>query len=91
MRSAEKTFITEIMFIDWLQTQFIPKNDQLRIKAHYDGSIVLLIDGHAVSVVLGKSAPQHFGVSLNRHLPCRSPHPHFHPHPPNIRIPHFII
>jgi hypothetical protein len=28
---------------------------------------------------------------LNRHLPCRSPHPHFHPHPPNIRIPHFII
>jgi hypothetical protein len=24
MRNAEKTFITEVLFIDWLQTQFIP-------------------------------------------------------------------
>jgi hypothetical protein len=47
MRSAEKMFITKVLFIDWLQTQLIPKNYQLRIKAHYDGSIVLLIDGHA--------------------------------------------
>jgi hypothetical protein len=26
---------------------FIPKHNQLRIKAHYDGPIVLLIDGYA--------------------------------------------
>jgi hypothetical protein len=25
MRTADKTFITELSFIDWLQTQFIPK------------------------------------------------------------------
>jgi hypothetical protein len=47
MRSAEKTFMTEVLFIDRLQTLFIPKNNQLGIKAHYDGLIVLLIDGHA--------------------------------------------
>jgi hypothetical protein len=47
MKSAEKMFITDVLFIDWLQTQFIPKNDQFHIKAHYDGPIVLLIGGHA--------------------------------------------
>jgi hypothetical protein len=25
MRTADKTFITEVLFIDWLQTQFIAK------------------------------------------------------------------
>jgi hypothetical protein len=47
MRSAEKTFMTEVLFIDWLQTQFIPKNDRMRIKVHSDGRLVLLIDGYA--------------------------------------------
>jgi hypothetical protein len=47
MKSTEKTFITDVLFIDRVQTQFIPKNDQFRIRAHCDGPIVLLTDGHA--------------------------------------------
>jgi hypothetical protein len=43
--SAEKTFVAEALFIGWLQTQFIPKTDQLRIQAHYDGPLIFLIDG----------------------------------------------
>jgi hypothetical protein len=36
MRSLEKTFMTRVLFIDWLQTLFIPKTDQRRIKASYN-------------------------------------------------------
>jgi hypothetical protein len=34
MRSAEKMFMIRVLFIQWFQTQFIPENDQLRLKAH---------------------------------------------------------
>jgi hypothetical protein len=34
VRSAEKTFITDVLFGDWPHARFIPKNDSLRIKAH---------------------------------------------------------
>jgi hypothetical protein len=47
MRSAKKMFITEVLFIDWLQTQFSPKCDQLYIKTHQDELVVLLVDEHA--------------------------------------------
>jgi hypothetical protein len=47
MKSGEKSFITEVLFIIWLQMQFIPKYDQLRIKAHYDRAILVLVGGHA--------------------------------------------
>jgi hypothetical protein len=47
MRHAPKTFTTEVLFIDWLQAQFVPKTDQLCIKANCDGHIILLLDGRA--------------------------------------------
>jgi hypothetical protein len=42
MRTADKTFTTEVLFIDWLHTQFLLKNYQLRQKANYDGPIILM-------------------------------------------------
>jgi hypothetical protein len=38
--------VTEVLFIDWLQTQFIPKSDELRRKIEYDGPIILFIDDY---------------------------------------------
>jgi hypothetical protein len=52
MRTADKTFITEVLFIDWLQTQFIQKNYQLCQKANYDGPIILPLDGYPSHVTL---------------------------------------
>jgi hypothetical protein len=46
MTHVEKTFMTEAAFVDWLQTLLILKNDELLIKAHYDGPIILLINGY---------------------------------------------
>jgi hypothetical protein len=46
IRNSAKTFMTEVLVVDWLQTQFIPKNDELRRKIDYDGPIILLVDGH---------------------------------------------
>jgi hypothetical protein len=50
-----------MLFIDWLERQFIPKNDELRRKIKYDGPIILLVDGHAshiTSRVLPDAASQ---------------------------------
>jgi 4-hydroxybenzoate polyprenyltransferase len=46
IRNSAKTFITEVLFIDWLQTQFIPKTDELRRIIDYGGPIILLVDSH---------------------------------------------
>jgi hypothetical protein len=51
MKSAKKTFITEVLFADWLSMQLIPRNDQLRHKTHCDEPIILLVDGYANSIV----------------------------------------
>jgi hypothetical protein len=47
IRTAPKSFMTELLFIDWLKTVFIPWNDNLRQKQQYAGPIILLLDGHA--------------------------------------------
>jgi hypothetical protein len=47
IRSAPKTFITEVLFIDWLETIFLPRIAELRRKFAYDGPSILIIDGHA--------------------------------------------
>jgi hypothetical protein len=57
--------MTKILFIDWLQTQFIPKNDELGRKIDCDGPIILLIDGHTSHItprVLGYTASQNIIV-----------------------------
>jgi hypothetical protein len=50
VRTAQRTFITEVLFIDWLQNVFIPKVNHLRERAKYDGKVVLILDGHASHV-----------------------------------------
>jgi hypothetical protein len=50
VRTAHKTFITEVLFIDWLQNVFIPKVNHLRERAKSDGKVVLILDGHASHV-----------------------------------------
>jgi hypothetical protein len=53
--------MTEILFIDWLQTQFIPKNNELRRKIDSDGPIILPVDGHTSHItprVLADAASQ---------------------------------
>jgi hypothetical protein len=47
IRTAPKTFITEVLFIDWLKTMFLPRIEHLRAKAKYAGPVILLLDGHS--------------------------------------------
>jgi hypothetical protein len=61
VRNSAKAFMTKVLFIDWLQTQFIPKNDEFRRKICYDGPIILFVDGHTghiTSRVLAYAASQ---------------------------------
>jgi hypothetical protein len=50
IRNAMKTFITEVLFIEWLKTMFLPRIENLRAKANYTGSVVLFLDGHSTHV-----------------------------------------
>jgi hypothetical protein len=47
IRSAPQTFIAEVLFIDWLDTIFLPGISELRRKFDYDGPSILIIDGHS--------------------------------------------
>jgi hypothetical protein len=42
IRTAPKMFMIEVLFIDWLQNLFIPRNALLRAKMNYVGPIILL-------------------------------------------------
>jgi hypothetical protein len=44
MKNGEQTFPAEILFIDWLQTQFIPRNDQPGIRGHHNELTIILVD-----------------------------------------------
>jgi transposase len=50
IRTAPRTFITEELFIDWLENVFLPKIQSLRPRFSYDGPAVLLVDGHSTHV-----------------------------------------
>jgi hypothetical protein len=50
IRIAEKTLITEVLLINWLQNVFIPKVAHLREMAKYEGKVILIIDDHATHV-----------------------------------------
>jgi hypothetical protein len=56
MKSAGKTSITEALFIDWLQTQFISRKNQLHIRTHSDEPIVPLANGHTSYITLQVAA-----------------------------------
>jgi hypothetical protein len=50
IRSAPRTFITEVLFIDWLETIFLPRISELRRNFDYDGPSILIVDGHSTHV-----------------------------------------
>jgi hypothetical protein len=47
IRPVPRTFITKLIFIDWLDTIFLPRISELRGKFDYDGPSILIIDGHS--------------------------------------------
>jgi hypothetical protein len=51
--NSAKTVMTEGLFIDWLQIQFIPKNKELRRKIDDDGPIILFVNGHTSHITPG--------------------------------------
>jgi hypothetical protein len=50
IRSARGTFITEVLFIDWLDTIFLPRISELRLKFDYDGPSILIVDRRSTHV-----------------------------------------
>jgi hypothetical protein len=50
--SAPRTFITEVLFIEWLDTIFLPRISELRRKFDCDGPSILIVDGHSTHVTL---------------------------------------
>jgi hypothetical protein len=50
IRSASRTFITEVLFIDRLGAIFLPCISELRRKFDYDGPSILIVDGHSTHV-----------------------------------------
>jgi hypothetical protein len=43
---AEKKFIMEILFINWLADLFLPKVNERRKRFHEDGPVIIVLDGH---------------------------------------------
>jgi hypothetical protein len=61
IRNSVKSLMTEVLFIDWLQAQFVPKTDDLRRKIDYDEPIILLVDSDTSDItsrVLAYTASQ---------------------------------
>jgi hypothetical protein len=50
IRNPNTAFVSESLPMDWLQTQFIPKNNQLRRKTNSEGAIIVIDGGHAAHV-----------------------------------------
>jgi hypothetical protein len=50
IREAAKTFITEVLFMDWLQTQFIPRHEETRARRNHIRPVILAVDGQASHV-----------------------------------------
>jgi hypothetical protein len=52
IRSVPRTVITEVLFIDSLDTLFLSRISVLRRKFDYDGPNILIVDGHSTHVTL---------------------------------------
>jgi hypothetical protein len=71
IRNSAKTFMTKVLFIDWPQTQFIPRNNELGRKIDSDGPIILLVDGHTshitpaflLMLLLGRSLSSNWSLT----------------------------
>jgi hypothetical protein len=62
IRSAPRTLIAEVLFIDWLHTIFLPRISELQRKFDYDGPSILIVDGYstyATPRVIALCGPRH--------------------------------
>jgi hypothetical protein len=50
IRSAQRTFITEVLCVDWLDRIFLPHIAELRRKSDYDGPSILIVDEYSTHV-----------------------------------------
>jgi hypothetical protein len=57
IRPAPRTFITEILFINWLDTILLPRISEVRRKFDHDGPSILIADGHSTHVTPRVTAP----------------------------------
>jgi hypothetical protein len=53
IRTSLKTFITETLLLDWIEMVFLVRINYLRQKFAYEGSAILLVDGHSTHVTPG--------------------------------------
>jgi hypothetical protein len=53
IRTAEKTFMTGVMFLSWVQNVFLPKVNHQSEITKYEGKVILAIDGQAAYVTPG--------------------------------------
>jgi hypothetical protein len=61
------TFITKVLFIDWLQKVFLPTLSHLGEQTKYQGKMVLILDGHVTSRFFSYAESQ--GLLLIRLVP----------------------
>jgi hypothetical protein len=52
IRTADQIFITEVLFIDWLQNVFLPRVSHIRERTKCQGKMVLILDDRATHVTL---------------------------------------
>jgi hypothetical protein len=50
IRRSASSFITEVLFVDWIQSVFLKKIQELRNRYQYEGKVVLIVDGHSSHV-----------------------------------------
>jgi hypothetical protein len=50
IRTSPKTFITETLFIDWIEMVFLVRINYFRQKFAYEGPVILLVDGRSTHV-----------------------------------------
>jgi hypothetical protein len=48
IRMAPKTFVPETLFIDWFETVFLVRINELRQKFAYEGPVILFVDGNSM-------------------------------------------
>jgi hypothetical protein len=52
IRSAPKTFITELLFINWLENVFLPRISKLRTKFTHGDPSLLVLDGYSTQATV---------------------------------------
>jgi hypothetical protein len=50
IRNAAKTFITEVLFIQWMKMMFFPRIGNLRAKVNYTDQVILFLGAHSTHV-----------------------------------------